>query len=43
MKNTITILKCKICGKEIKIQHINPLVKEAWICCEEEMEIKKEE
>jgi len=41
MENTITILKCKICGKEIKIQHIAPLVKGAWICCGEEMEIEK--
>lgn len=37
----ITILKCKNCGKEIKVQYVNPLVKEAWICedCGGEMEV----
>jgi len=30
----MTILICENCGKEYKIQHINPLVKDAWYCRE---------
>ena len=39
-----TILVCETCGKEYKIQHINPLILDAWYCisCAGKLTIKKE-
>jgi len=40
---TFTTIRCRKCGKIIRTQHVLPLVKEAWICCGEPMEILEDE
>jgi len=40
----MVVLVCEKCGKEYRIQHINPIVEDAWYCyeCGGNLVIKKE-